>query len=168
MASVAKKRRLVAPQASKAENRSLELDESSPQPPESDESTTHKRRLQRVTDRQELVSLADRLARESLFTRNYKWDVGNQNFPEDIDAHKRFVTRYYPYTRDIDGKARGPLLVDEPRNEYEVRESYEKQKALKKKGLRFVVIEPDRLDPETGKLIEGSKLEDCLQQLGDL
>jgi hypothetical protein len=162
------KRVLVAPQA-KDGLKLTELGGDAPLPPVEGDSPEHRRRIQRAENRMRLITIADQIAGETLYTRSYKWDVGNKHFPQDVDAHMRFVTKYYPYTATDNPKKPGPpLYVDEPQNEHQVLECYAKQKILHKSGLRHIVIEPHRVNPATGKILEASTLDDCFQQLEDV
>lgn len=155
------KRTIIAPQASR-ELRVTQVGDTDPTPLDQ-ETPEHKRALNRFEERKELVTTADMVAGNPLYFRNYKWDVTNKAFPEDIDAALRFVTKFYPFT-----KAGKPLLVDEPRTEREVILCYEKQKIIKKLGLRYVVIEPFRSTLDGAAPIPASTLSDCLEQLGEI
>lgn len=161
-------RKIIAPQAS-PENRKVEIGGDDLPPMKQDEtSPAHERALLKHEERLFLVTISDRIAQDTLYTRNFKWDIRNRNFPEDIDAHMRFVTKYYPYPKGKDGKVCAPLYVDEPQKEHEVIQCYAKQKILKKMGLRHIVVESHRVNPETGQILTASTLEDCLEQLGEM
>lgn len=154
------KRVLIAPEA-KSQKRITTLDPDTQTDPKDHNTPATRRALASVDRRQKFVTLSDQIAKEVLFFRNYKWPGANRAYPDDIDCDMRFVTKYYPHT---DGGK--PLYVDEPMTEREMVKAYEKQKVLKKLGMRHLVIDPTHLDSE-GKSIPGSTLSDCLEQLGE-
>lgn len=151
------RRRIIAPQAAQ-ENRNVILGE--PQAPRDLDSPEHRRALQRLEDRQKFVTIADQIARETLFLRNYRWPGSTVRFPDDIDANMRFVTKYYPHAEG------GPLFVDEPSTFREVIDSYKKQKILKELGFRCIIVEHQHYTPE-GNIVQASTLTDVLEQLED-
>lgn len=153
------KRKILAPQATQIENRISTIDEVAGPPPKDQDSPEHRRALARHEDRKKFVTIGDQIARETLYLRNYRWPESSKYFPDDIDAHLRFVTKYYPHAEG------GPLFVDEPTNHREIVESYKKQKLLRKCGFRAIVVEPQHYTPE-GRLAPGSTMAECLEQLG--
>lgn len=144
-------RTIVSPEASPINQRTEIETESKLQTAVADlESPAHAAALRRQELRQRFITLSDQIAESTLFFRNYKYRGADQLFPKDIEFDWRVVTKAYPNAKG------GLLLVDEPRNEYEMLIAYEKQKTLKKQGFRHIVIEGD------------ATLEDLLQQLGEL
>lgn len=113
----------------------------------------HRAALQRQAEKQKplrYVTLADKIAEDTFFIRNYKYYGSDKQYPETVDHAMRTVSKAYPYAKG------GLLLVDEPLNELEMIRAYEKAKTLKKLGFRFVVVERD------------STLDMLLEQLGEL
>lgn len=157
----ARKRVLVAPEASKGLKATSLGDGPASTAPKDHNTPATKRALARVDARQDLITIADKVAGEPLYFRNYKFPGANKAYPDDIDAHMRYVTKYYPYT-----DAGKPLFIDEPQTEREILQCYEKQKVIRKLGFRHLVIEPSRTNTD-GKFMDGSTLSDCLEQLGE-
>jgi hypothetical protein len=146
---MARARKIIAPQAS-AENKSVILNEGAPDPEKDIMTPEHRRALNRADARKELVSIADQLAGDVMFFKNYRWPDAIRHYPEDHDAMMRFVSRYYPHAKPR------ALYVDEPSNHRDVARCEEKRKIMKASGLRYVVLNrgyqtPDGLpvDPET-------------------
>lgn len=83
--------------------------------------------------RHRFVATSDQLAESNDYIRNWKWPCSDELFPNDPDM--RLVDKYY-----VNAKG-GPLLVDEPRGKQAVDLAYKKQKVLKARGFRHVVIE---------------------------
>lgn len=143
-----KKKTIIAPEASIGEQRvDMEDGEVQTESQKDETSPAHEKALRRVGSRQEFVTLSDQLAEHPLYHRNYKYPNGWKYFPQNSEMHQ--VTKYYPLAKG------GPLLVDEPRTENEMVLAYEKQKVLKKSGLRHIVVEKD------------STMEDLWEQLGE-
>lgn len=147
-------RKIRAPQAS-PENRATTLQEASE---DEKDSPAHKRAIDRAEARQTLISLADQVAEDTMFIRNYMWPTARQEYPIDADAGMRFVSRYYPYAKPR------PLYVDEPRSFIGVQRCEEKRKIMKKLGLRYVVLAAAYQDPD-GHQVKETRLEDALEQL---
>lgn len=104
--------------------------------------------------RKKFGTLSDQIAESNIYFRNYRYPKGREIYPDDLQSDFRIVTKAYPYAKG------GMLLVDEPKTEKEASKMYEKQKRLKKLGLRHIVIE------KTGHL--HTTYADCLEQLGEL
>lgn len=120
------------------------------------ESPEHTRALLRAELRSQFVTLAEQLAESTLFFRNYKYKGADKEYPDDLHALQRFVTKCFPHAKN------GMLLVDEPKNEREAKLCFEKQIVLKKLGFRHVVIQfYEGLKSET-------TLHDCMKQLGEI
>lgn len=83
--------------------------------------------------RHRFIATSDQLAESHDFIRNWKWPGSDELFPNDPDM--RLVDKYYMNAKG------GPLLVDEPRGKQEVDLAYKKQKVLKARGFRHLVIE---------------------------
>lgn len=159
-------RKIIAPQAA-AELKNTSIGDGVLPTPQDDNPPAHRAALKSVERRQDrnpehFSSLSDRVAGEKLYIRNWAWPGGMREFPESVDAPMRFVTKYYPYT-----EAGKPLCVEEPRNERQMLQAYEKQKLLKKMGFRCIVIESGIVNPDTGKVLKETCLADCLEQLGE-
>lgn len=153
------KKKLIAPQASVGKRITEIGDDAIPSAGDHDTAAT-RRALARVEARQTLVTKADQLAGEVLYFRNYKYVNANRLYPEDIDAEMRFVTKYYPNTKD-----KAALMVDEPRNLREYRKCLEKQVELRRMGFQHIVIRPAHIDPVTELMVEEMTLDECEQQL---
>lgn len=121
----------------------------------SDEDTpAHKRAILRLENRQKFITLSDQVAQHTLYFRNYKYQGADKAYPDSIHALQRFVTKCYPYAEN------GLLLVDEPKNAYEEKLAFEKQKVLKALGFRHIIIcEYDAAKQST--------LYDLMEQLGE-
>lgn len=130
------RRRIVAPEASEHQ-RSVDLQESAPNVPGDQESEAHERALKRAELRKKYSSTSDEVAESTVFFRNWKWDAENKHHPDSTEALERFVTKYYPYAIG------GPLYVDEPTTQLQLKRSLEKQKKLRKLGLRVIVVQLD-------------------------
>lgn len=87
--------------------------------------------VKRVQARRHLRSLAERVAGDQLFYRNYYYPGSKQEFSQD---HMRTVDRYFPYAEG------GPLYVDEPMMPHEEEDCEKKRAAMKRLGLRYLVI----------------------------
>lgn len=145
-----KKKTIVSPEASFENQRmDLETDQGieTNEKPKDETSPAHEKALRKLGSRQDFVTMSDQIAQHALYHRNYKYPNGWKYFPANPEMHQ--VTKYYPLA------VGGPLLVDEPRTEWEMVLAYEKQKTLKKSGLRHIVIEKD------------STMEDLWEQLGE-
>lgn len=137
------KKTIVAPESKKEEILKIVVDGHDVLPG----SNAYERALARVDERKKFISIADQIARDTLYFRNWKFKDSDKMYP--TEPKMRTVGKYYP------NAWKGPLLVDEPRNEYEIMRAYEKQKFLKSLGYRSIVIEKD------------SGFWECLEQLGE-
>lgn len=115
--------------------------------PDSSESS-HARKLALAESKEELKSVAEKLAQSKVSVRNWKFKEAVQTYPHHPDM--RFVDRYFPYAQG------GPLLVDEPSDEASTKRCEQKQKTLKALGYRHVVIGRD------------TKLEQAIKQLSEI
>jgi hypothetical protein len=126
---------------------------------EKDDSKAHKAKVAKAGSRTgrdgHFATMAERVAKHHLYYLNHKIPDAEKHFP--VDIYSRFVSKYFPYAEG------GPLYVDEPRNDDEMFKAYEKQKVLKKMGLRSIVI----MRAEKFKDLETAFC-DCLEQLGEL
>ena len=140
-------RKIIAPEASR-KRQSTSLEESEGELTRTTEDANHRKALAKYEMRKELVTVADKVAQHTFYTRNYKFRDADKLFPDHWD--KRTVTKHYPMAHG------GALLVDEPQNEWETERAFEKHKVLKKLGYRHIVIESD------------TTVDHCLEQLGEL
>lgn len=110
----------------------------------------HRAALYALDKKQEYLYPVDMLAQDKLVIRNVKYPGSEFDYPDDLNALFRFVSKEYPNAKG------GPLYVDEPKNVVEVHRAYERHEKMKQRNLRHVVIEHD------------STLEHLLDQLGEL
>jgi len=82
----------------------------------------------------ELRTVADHLAGDREIRKNNIIEGIRTKFPEK--AYLWIVEKFYPYAQC------GPLYVDEPIKEWELKECAEKIPLMKALGLRYVVIKP--------------------------
>lgn len=151
-------RKIIAPEAS-VENRVVSLEAKDDDERQRDVDTPeHRRALARADERKTFISLADQVARDTLFFGKYKWPGAHQAYPDDPDAMMRFVTRYYPHAEG------GALYVDMPRSVRQVDRCEEKRKVMKKLRLRYVVIASAYQTPD-GVPVEATNLAEALEQL---
>jgi hypothetical protein len=94
-----------------------------------------KMREQTIERRSKLSSVSDRLAGSTFHYRNWYFKEGKEAFPQHVNL--RYVGKMYPFA---DG---GPLLVDEPRFDFEVERCEMKKKTLLSLGYRYVIIKPN-------------------------
>lgn len=130
-------------------NKHIEIIEGSP-PIQSDESISHRRALAKFDSKKQFIYPLERITQGTVVIRQVKFPGADAAYPDVTHALYRFVSSYYPYAQG------GPLYVDEPKNEKEVFRAYERQKVMKKLGLRHVIIDKD------------TTYEDLLEQLGTL
>lgn len=88
--------------------------------------------LMRIQARKEFRSLAEKIAGDSLFYRNYYYPGGREFFANDQGLLT--VEKYFPYAEG------GPLYVDEPMMPYQEEECAKKTVAFKTLKLRYLVI----------------------------
>lgn len=100
-----------------------------------DQEAVQNERLAKLEARREMVGLCDKIAESNVYFRNWKWPGCMELYPNDPGM--RMIDKYYPYAKG------GPLLVDEPTFKDEVEKCYTKQKVLKQRGHRYVIIETD-------------------------
>jgi hypothetical protein len=105
-------------------------------------------KLDRAKPVQRFTSVAEKVARSSIYTTNWYYPGSQKDFP----YHERLkrIDRYFPYAEG------GPLLVDEPMDEAELALCERKRPKLKERGFRYVILGL------------GSTFEDALFQLGEL
>lgn len=88
--------------------------------------------LKRIKARQDLKSISERIAGDSLFYKNYYYPGGREFFADDKGLLT--VDRYFPYAEG------GPLYVDQPMFEYQEQECARKAVAFKTLKLRYLII----------------------------
>lgn len=132
---MSKKRHIVAPEASVGYREHHEQIEDHLPPPQDETSPAHERALKRVDLAKVFVTVSDQIAESKIFYRNWKWPKCYEVFPNSLHAAKRFVTKYYP------NAVGGPLYVDEPRTPKEKQDALEKQKILRKQGIRHIIVD---------------------------
>lgn len=146
------KRTVVAPESEKLPLSSFSVGDA---PQKDQDPPEHKKALLRSEQRKVLITLADQVAQDTFYFRNYKYKGADKAYPDSLHALQRFTTKCYPYAKE------GLLLVDEPRNPREEKLAFEKQKVLKALGFRHVVIaEYDAMKQVT--------LYDLMEQLGEI
>lgn len=150
-------RKIIAPEASAAKKKTTLVSKKA-DPTQDIETPAHRRALARYQDRANLVSLADQVAGDTMFFRNYRWPDANKIYPDDVDAMMRFVSRYYPHAKE------GPLYIDEPWNIREVNRCEEKRKHMKKLKLKYVVINKE-YEIEDDVIVPATTLAEALEQL---
>lgn len=153
------KKQIVAPQASGG-MKVTEVEEDAPMPGD-DNSAAHRRALARAAERQQFVTIAERIAKDSMHYKHYKWPGADREFPESIDAPMRFVSKYFPYAEG------GPLYVDEPKTALEARRCAEKAELFKKWKMRYVIINDNYVIEKDQQVtnVPAATLESCLEQL---
>ncbi len=80
------------------------------------------------------VSLAEQLAGSSMMYRNYYWSGWQQHVP--TKAELQTVDKYFPYAKD------GPLFVDEPQLDWQIKKCEEKTAVIRRAGHRYLVLKP--------------------------
>ena len=106
-----------------------------------------------VTPVQEFKTLAETIAKSSIYIRNWYLNELREKY-KHFDRVKRF-DKFFPFARISDETtATTTLYVDEPANESEVDQCYAKARIMKDLGLNYVIIEKD------------TTLFDALNQLG--
>lgn len=90
--------------------------------------------------RQKLKSLSDTIAQDTLFYKNHYYPGGREVFADKKELQS--VDKFYPYA---DG---GPLFVDECSRDFELPIYLEKEKVMKKLGLRYLLIKPGMTELE--------------------
>lgn len=154
---MANARKIIAPEASKKHKSTVLVDGKS-DPNQDVETPEHRRAMSRHLTRADLVSIADQVAGDAMFFRNYRWPDANRIYPDDVDAMMRFVSRYYPHATN------GPLYIDEPANLREVNRCEEKSKHMKKLKLRYVVINKAYELPDEHQ-VHATTLAEAMEQL---
>lgn len=89
--------------------------------------------VKRVLARRNFKSLAERVAGDSLFYKNYYYPGGRSFFTQQQNELLT-VDKYFPYAEG------GALYIDEPMFEYEERDCEKKAQAMKVLGLRYLII----------------------------
>lgn len=77
-------------------------------------------------------TVAEKLAKSSIYYRNWYYPEGKDTFPYDL--RMRYVEKMFPYANG------GILLVDEPRSEAEFTECENKAKILRELGYRYIIV----------------------------
>lgn len=82
----------------------------------------------------QFLSLAEKIANDQLYYRNYYYPGGRESFPE----HKQLqcVDKYFPYAEG------GPLFIDEVSRTDDVKMIEAKEKRMQTLGHRYVAILP--------------------------
>lgn len=155
------KRTLVSPETRISDKKSnfaeVGPEPTAPLPLEPQDPPKHAAKVRKAMESLELRTLAEKVAGNKTGCQsNYKIPQAEKHFPVDINS--RFVDKYYPYA------VGGPLYVDEPTTEYKMIKAYEKQKILRKMGLRSLVIESYGKNDMALKDLNSS-LADCYEQL---
>jgi hypothetical protein len=109
----------------------------------------HRSALARYEVKKQYLYPIERITQDHTVVRNVKFPDADKYYPNSTQALFRFVSKFYPNAKG------GPLWVDEPKNEGEIYRAYERQKVMKKIGLRHVVYEKD------------TSYENLLEQLGE-
>lgn len=111
-----------------------------------------------VTATQEFKSVAEKLAKSTVFHKNFYVPELREQFSH-YDRMKR-IDKVFPYA-DIDGRGHRTLLfIDEARNQSDVEIFREKAKLLKKLGYLYCYFDLKDLEHE--------RLDQALEQLGRL
>ena len=106
-----------------------------------------------VKTSQEFKTLAETVAKSSVFIKNWYLDELREKY-RHFDRIKRF-DKFFPFARiNDDLTATTTLFVDEPATEVEIDQCYVKAGIMKDLGLNYVILEKD------------STLFDALNQLG--
>lgn len=96
---------------------------------------TKQQRIDSFIARQNLKTLSDQIANDSLYYINHYFAGCFQAFPDKKEL--QHVDKYYPYA---DG---GPLYVDEQNSSLDKRDLTLKMEIMKKLGHRYVIIKPE-------------------------
>lgn len=80
-------------------------------------------------------SIAEKLAKSSVYYRNWYYPEGKQKFPYDVEM--RCVAKMFPYA------SVAPLLVDEPKTEDEFNVCMKKAVILREHGYRYIIVSKD-------------------------
>lgn len=86
------------------------------------------------------LGLAAKIAKSTVYYGNKKFKNADKYFP--VNPLLRTVQKFFPYAEG------GALYVDEPTDPQEERECGLKAAAIKKEGLRYIVITRDMHDME--------------------
>ncbi len=89
---------------------------------------------------QEYKSLAERVAEDNLYYRNYYYPGGKQAFPFHQRLH--MVDKYFPYAKG------GPLFIDELTRVDDESIFKEKELTMKTLGHRYIAIKPGMTELE--------------------
>lgn len=79
-------------------------------------------------------SVAEQVADSDIYSVNWAWPGAALDFPHE--PWMRAVTRYFKYAKG------GPLCIDMPYNEVEVKECERRGAFVKKHGFRYICIRP--------------------------
>lgn len=93
------------------------------------------RLLEKAKRHDELKTLSDKVARSTIYVRNWKFNNAEKHYPHA--PHLRCVDKYYQYAEG------GPILFDEPRDKGQIELCLEKAKYLKEEGYRYAILELD-------------------------
>ena len=83
-------------------------------------------------------SLAEQIAESDVFFKNWQFPNAREAFP--VEPTMRSVDRYFPYAKDLEGKP-SPICFDICNTREEVTRSKRKIEAMKKAGIRFLILE---------------------------
>lgn len=83
-------------------------------------------------DAEAYLGLAAKVAKSTVYYRYKRIPNAEKHFP--LRPLLRSVEKYFPYAEG------GPLWLDEPTDEQELRECGEKAAAMKAEGLRYIII----------------------------
>lgn len=150
-------RKIIAPEGS-AGSRVVTLSNETKETDSDLMTPAHRSALARYNSRNDLISIADKVAGDAMFFSGHKWPDSNKHFPEDDEAMMRFVDKFYPHA------VGGMLYVDEPKNLSEVDRCEVKRKIMKKLKLRYVVITRAYSTPD-GVNHEATIISEALEQL---
>ena len=144
------KKKIVAPEAVHLENKEIEVFEQTENHKLINEKiSANKRALQKYESKREYLYPLERIVQDRLVIRNVKYPGADEDFPHSHQALCRFVTMFYPNAKG------GGLYVDEPLHEQQRLRAYDRQKKMKARKLRHLVLE------------RNSTYEELLEQLGE-
>lgn len=83
-------------------------------------------------------SLSEQIAESDVFFKNWQYPNAREAFP--VEPSLRSVDRYFPYARDLKGNL-SPICFDICETREQIARSTRKISALKKAGIRFLIIE---------------------------
>lgn len=106
-------------------------------------------RLNPAKTPEERIGMAAKVAESVNYTRNWKFKNADKHFPHH--PIMRRVEKYFPYA------AGGPLFLDEPTSELEIKECQQKALVMAKEGLRYCYITRDMTLEEIRKQLKVEK-----------